>query len=151
MGGNPEMRVTMQIRVPQSFVDRAIDQLAKAIQQSAGEFDRIVGIANSGLHISKPLSTKIGLPHASVRISHYDGTTKRAKPIIEGSLEQPTNNLIVDDLIDGGSTIRTFDDHFGLRGNAVCVVWWNRQCGFEPQFYYDIKPTAWLILPWDEE
>lgn len=138
-------------RVSQNFVDRSIVWLAKYIGLSQPPFDRVIGIANSGLHISEPLAWLLNLPHASVRISHYNGTIKRAKPIIEGSLEQPTNNLIVDDMIDGGSTVRTFDEHFGLKGNALAVLWWNSESSVIPHFYLYKKPPEWLILPWDEE
>jgi hypoxanthine phosphoribosyltransferase len=155
-----------KIRIPQSYIDQAIDALAEDVlryQQSTHvpRIERVVGIANSGLHISKPLSTKLGLPHDTVRISHYDGTGKRAQPIIYGSLHQPDGNLIVDDMVDGGSTIRTFIEHFapvttyfnGLH-NHLCFVWWNcwSEIKCDMMFYYDHKPRdCWLVLPWDEE
>lgn len=138
----------MKIYLPQSSIDHMIWELATRVQASHGEFTRVVGIANGGLPISEPLATLLGLPHGSVRISHYDGSVLRETPIIDGQLTQPTGNLIVDDLIDGGWTYRTFTEHYGLEGNAFAVLHWN-PAGPRPDFYVSQKPEAWIVYPWE--
>ena len=127
-----------------------IRDLTHQILDSKQRFRQVVGIANGGLPVSRPLAAALGLPHTSVRISHYDGGFRRGSPIVEGELIPPTNNLIVDELIDGGWTYNTFDEHFGLEGNAMAVLLWNPN-GPKPDFYVEEKPNAWVIFPWEKE
>ena len=83
------------MQISQNQIDRMIEQLAKVIPPW---YDYIVGIAHSGLHVSRSLANKLNLPHKSIRISHYEGRVFRDKPIVEGFI--PENSLVVDDLID---------------------------------------------------
>jgi len=138
------------IKITQSEIDSMVQELACQIQADDRRFLRVVGIANSGLPVSKPLATILGLPHESVHISHYDNKTRRSVPIVKGRLSQPTDNLIVDDLIDRGWTITTFAKYFGLEGNAVAVLFWN-PVGSMPDFYVKEKPAVWLSFPWDKD
>lgn len=124
--------------------------LVRKIIDSKRNFTRVVGIANGGLPVSTCIAEALDLPHESVRISHYDGSVLRDMPIIEGQLTQPTSNLIVDDLIDGGLTYRTFVEHFGLEGNAMAVLFWNTE-GPKPDFYAAEKPAGWVVFPYEEE
>jgi hypoxanthine phosphoribosyltransferase len=140
----------MKIYLSQLKIDRMIQELAYRVQASHGEFSRVVGIANGGLPVSKPLAALLDLPHESVRISHYDGSTLRETPIIEGRLSQPMSNLVVDDLIDEGWTYRTFNKHYGLEGNAFAVLHWNT-AGPKPDFYIGKKPEGWICYPWNED
>jgi hypoxanthine phosphoribosyltransferase len=110
---------------------------------------RIVGIANGGLNISLPIARILGKPHEYVRISRYDGQAMRPEPLIYGSLSQPTNNLIIDDLVDGGHTFKLFDQHFGLVGNTTAVLFWNTQAVFQPDYYVAEKPESWIQFPWE--
>lgn len=130
-------------------IDKLIRELALEIRPHRSKFQRVVGIANGGLHISQPLAAMLHLPHYSVRISHYDGSTPREVPIVDGELPYPTGNLIVDDLIDDGFTMRTFDKYFGLAGNATAVLFC-KPGGFVPDFFAAIKPNAWVELPWGD-
>lgn len=140
----------MKIYLSQPEIDAMIQELANQIQISGYRPARVVGIANGGLPVSKPLAELLDLPHEQVRISHYDGQTLRVTPIIEGSLSHPVNNLIVDDLIDAGWTHNTFDKHFGLKGNRIAVLFRNVN-GPEPDFYVQEKSDAWLVFPWNED
>lgn len=139
------------MKINQQEVDRLIDILATKILASKREFKWVVGIANGGLNISVPLAQKLDLPHHAIRISWYDGHNQRKKPLIEGALIEDTGNLIVDDLIDGGKTIHTFDQYFGLEGNAVAVLYWNVLSSVKPDYYVEIKPNSWLVFPWSKE
>jgi hypoxanthine phosphoribosyltransferase len=137
-----------KIHITQLEIDAMLLNLATQVREHG--FTRVVGIANGGLPISRPLAALLDLPHESVRISHYDGKVLRETPIIEGQLSQSQGCLIVDDLIDGGWTYRTFDQHFGFRGNAMAVLFWN-PTGPKPDFYVTEKPDAWVVFPWETE
>lgn len=141
----------MRVYLTQPDIDNMIKDLVYQVQSDKRHFTRVVGIANGGLPVSKPLAAALGLPHESVRISHYnDAGQARPVPIIEGQLSHPTGNLIVDELIDHGKTINTFDKHFGLKGNTVAVLFWCPD-GPKPDFYVEEKLAAWIVFPWEIE
>jgi hypoxanthine phosphoribosyltransferase len=129
-------------------VQEMLDKLVEKILPNVSKFSWVVGIANGGLHISRPLAARLYLPHSSVRISHYERQIQRDVPIIEGYLPQATGNLIVDDLIDDGFTMRTFNKHFGLEGNETAVLFCKKN-SFVPTYYVAEKPREWIIWPWD--
>lgn len=140
----------MRIYLEQHDIDAMIRDLADQVRASGSRFAQVVGIANGGLPISKPLAKMLGLPHTSVRISHYDGEVLRDTPIIEGELQQYTHNLVVDDLIDGGWTYNTYAEHFGLTFCAMAVLFWNTS-GPKPNFYVAEKTDDWIVFPWEED
>jgi hypoxanthine phosphoribosyltransferase len=129
-------------------IDILIKVLAKSVKPYKRFFTNVVGIERGGLHISKPLAAMLGLTHSSVRISRYDGMQLRSSPIIEGELPQPTGNLVVDDLIDDGCTMRIFEEKFGLIGNMTAVLFC-KPGGFVPDFFAAIKPKEWITFPWE--
>lgn len=126
-------------------VDLMIERLAQLIQPR--KYTYVVGIANGGLNVSVKLAKKLGLPHASIRISHYQGHTVRQVPIIEGQL--PVGScLIVDDLIDDGFTMKTCEQHFGKHDTAV-LLW--KVGSYKPTYYAAEKPQEWIKFPWETE
>jgi hypoxanthine phosphoribosyltransferase len=127
-------------------VDLMIERLAQLILPHKNKYQQVVGIANGGLHVSIPLAEKLGLPHASIRISHYKGHIARKVPIIEGKLPEGSC-LVVDDLIDGGFTMKTLERHFGHHDTAV--LFW--QVGsYVPTYYVTEKPQEWINFPWSD-
>jgi hypoxanthine phosphoribosyltransferase len=123
-------------------------ELVKQVRSSGIRFHQVVGIANGGLPVSVPIADALGLPHTSVRISHYDGRILRDTPIIQGELRHLTHNLVVDDLIDEGWTYNTYAEHFGFELSAMAVLFWNT-AGPEPDFYVEEKPDDWIVFPWE--
>jgi hypoxanthine phosphoribosyltransferase len=120
--------------------------LAATIRPHKAKYQYVVGIANGGLHISKPLAEQLKLPHAQIRISHYNGHMPRKIPIIEGQLPKGPC-LIVDDLIDGGFTMQTCEKHFGKHDTAV--LFWNKD-SYKPTYYVQEKPPLWVTFPWSD-
>ena len=138
--------------VPVTQIDWMIKALAEYVQRSEWEFEQVVGIERGGLFVSRPLAAMLGLPHDSVYISCYTETGRRETPIISGSYNTDLSTLIVDDLIDGGSTIRLFKERFVYKPNdAVGVLFWNEKSSQEPDFYVCEKPEQWLVFPWELE
>jgi hypoxanthine phosphoribosyltransferase len=130
-------------------INEMISLLVCKVFKSQRKFQGVVGIANGGLNISTKVAASLELPHSSVHISFYDGTVKRKEPKITLT-DKPTKNvLIVDDLIDEGNTLKAFDEVYGLEGNAVAVLFWNKNSLFVPDFYISEKPNAWIIFPWE--
>lgn len=139
------------VYLSQFEIDDYIQELACQIEACDRKFSRVVGIVEGGLHISIPLAKILRLPHESVRISWYDGKTWRDIPFISGKLSQPTGNLVVDDLINTGRTMKTFSEYFGLKGNAITVIHWTPTAP-EPDFWVmKKKPKDWIVYPWEEK
>jgi len=128
-----------------------LERLADQIIESGRKFERVVGIEKGGLPISLPLAVMLKIPHQSVRISHYDGCEQRKAPLVTflDGVDEVENCLVVDDLIDTGATMETFDKFFGLQSNAVAVLFWKRGTR-KPDFYVEEKPEEWIVFPWEK-
>lgn len=130
-------------------IDAMVRSLALYIKQSGRAFEQVVGIERGGLFISRPLAALLGLPHDSIMISCYTETGKRLAPVISGDYDTNLDTLIVDDLIDGGSTIKLLNKYYHQTpSDAVAVLFWNTTSD-EPDFYVEEKPEQWLVWPWE--
>lgn len=131
-------------------IDQMTSELIAKIQASGEHFSLVIGIKNGGIPISTKISQALGVGHATVRISHYEGTQFRDRPLIEEPehCHMPGHILVVDDLVDTGVTISTFHHYFG--GNSmVAVLFWNKAAEQRPDFYVKEKPNAWVVFPWE--
>ena len=142
--------MTVEKRV---YTQREINNLIRILTQRIFPYRHlisyVVGIANGGLHVSQPIATALQLPHRSVRISLYDGYQLREQPIIEGQPPKENGLLVVDDLIDGGGTMRLFDEKFGTA--HMSAVLFCKTGGYIPNFFAAVKPKEWVIFPWSRE
>ena len=130
-------------------INDMIQTLADYIRNSGWEFEQVVGIERGGLFVSRPLAGMLSLPHDSVYISCYTETGRRERPIVEGFINTGLSTLIVDDLIDGGSTLRLFKEQFCYKPtDATAVLFW-RPDSNRPDFYVAEKPEQWIIFPWE--
>jgi hypoxanthine phosphoribosyltransferase len=108
-----------------------------------------VGIASGGTNISRRIAVLLGLQHHEIYISCYTDKGKRPYPIVRGDFDTSKRTLVVDDMIDGGSTIALFKLHYGLKeSDGVAVLFWNTDAP-EPDFFVEEKPDEWLIFPWE--
>lgn len=145
------MKTLEKIYVGSTTIDFMILELAESIRKSGIEFEQVVGIERGGLHISQRLAQILNLPHDSVRISCYDDMGRRSDPIVEGWYNSDLRTLVVDDLIDGGTTIKLFKERFLYKTtDAVAVLFW-REGSIKPEFYVDKKPEPWLVFFWEQE
>jgi hypoxanthine phosphoribosyltransferase len=135
----------------QQEIDKMIQALIRQIKKSERQYKYVVGIRNGGINISKPIAKALELPHKSVGISCYDGMKKLENvKIDEGDFDWEPGGLIVDDLIDTGSTITSFKRFFGE--GHVAVLFWRTDAKYyvrRPEYYVDEKPKAWIIFPWE--
>lgn len=127
-------------------IEVMLERLFQLISPYQFKYQHVVGIANGGLNVSEPLAKKLGLPHSEIRISHYNGHIPRTIPIIEGCLPDGPC-LVVDDLIDGGFTMKTLETHFGKHDTAV-LMW--KPGSYQPTYYAVKKPNEWVTFPWGD-
>ena len=135
-------------------IEVLLNELVSQVQESGRQFTAVVGIREGGVNLSKPIAKVLNLPHFSVRISHYNDTEYRDAPLVETSSFHVSNFeacLIIDDLVDGGSTITTFRKYFGLREqDAVGVLFWKPNDVYKPNFFTRLKGEDWIKFPWEE-
>ena len=165
-----DLEVTNELSVLKESLTDMVDQL-KGTVQTESDINRMQGqimnmlstvsaAADGNLTVEAEvtadalgsLADAFNMPHETVRISHYDGEIYRDKPIVDDTfrLHEGEKYLIVDDLVDGGSTMLTFKEHFGIREqDAVAVLFWYPKGKFKPDYYVRKKPEEWLVFPWE--
>lgn len=120
----------------------------------------VIGIANGGLNISKPLAAWMGCEHITVSIHFYNSDKPMSKPYFADIPSIPTdwsNLLIVDDILDTGTTMKYFMNTTGLVQGfnfKIATLHWfpNGKHGLMPDFYVDKKPkNSWIVYPWESE
>ena len=118
-GKHEGFNIVDKFYVSQSEINRAIDNLFHQIIHSGKRYKYIVGIRNGGMNVSEPLAVLLKLPHKTVGISCYGNSNIRHAPIISDDFQWEPNGLLVDDLIDSGSSVIAFKSHFGEADVAV--------------------------------
>lgn len=120
----------------------------------------IVGIANGGLNISKPLANWFQCEHISVSIHFYDGEKIGGKPYFFDIPPLPAdmkNVLVVDDILDTGTTLKFFMEKTGLvhkENFQIATLHWNQdsKSGLIPDYWVDKKKeNTWIVYPWESE
>jgi hypoxanthine phosphoribosyltransferase len=121
----------------------------------------IIGIANGGLNISKPLSNWFGCKHIEVSIKFYkNGKLKKSGIPYDSTIPRIPKSkkmLLVDDILDSGSTINYFMEKTGLvrqKDFRIATLHWNPKgkFGFWPDYYVDKKEDGnWFVYPWEAE
>lgn len=134
-------------------------KLIAMIENSDFEFDRIVGIAKGGLHVSAPLAHHFNKPHEDITISYYHGGvdyTYVDQPLMDLGDFDPNESkfLLVDDLVDSGATLKRFKKEFGLEQGEdfrMAVLHWNPYGDFEqkPDYFVEEKCYRWIVYPWE--
>lgn len=126
----------------------------------AGVPSCIIGIANGGLNLSKPLSNWLQCKHISISIHFYDHDKIAGKPYyadIPPIPKDSINLLLVDDILDSGTTIKYFIDRTGLvhgENFKIATLHWNKngQHCLKPDFYVnEKKDDSWIVYPWESE
>ena len=126
------------------------DKLYHQVKASGYPFDVVVSIANGGFHIGSRLAEKMNLPHQSVKISRYGRSGSRKEPLIKNiSYTHSRCPLVVDDLIDDGTTLSLFFRYFDLAKSAV--LFYNPDGRVKPDFYVRYKPNMYVVFPWEGE
>ena len=120
----------------------------------------IFGIASGGLNLSKPLANWLKCKHVGISIHFYDGDRLEGKPYFANIPPIPTdwtNLLLVDDILDSGTTIKYFTDTTKLVQGVnfkVATLHWNPngKHGLKPDFYVDKKKeSTWICYPWEPD
>ncbi len=143
--------------------NRLIEKLTLQVWESAWHFDAIVCLARGGLRIGDVMSRMFDRPLGVIFTSSYreeEGTRQSRLQIAEHlSSAQPLpgeNWLLVDDLVDSGSTLVEVLPELKRRHPQVkeirsAVIWRKGASVAEPDYYIENLPTnPWIHQPFEE-
>jgi uncharacterized protein len=85
-----------------------VTRLAQVLLSSGKAFDLVVGIARGGVPVAMVVSDSLGTKFDFINVKSYTGIGERGRPRILSTLTESIRGkrvLLVDDLIDGGSTM----------------------------------------------
>lgn len=140
-----------------------IELLAVKIYQSNWNFNQIVCLARGGLRIGDILSRIYRYPLAILAASSYGGFENRVRGDLTFSShitmttdELGSRILLVDDLVDSGSTLEQsvvwLKQHYGDRIEEIrtAVLWYKACSVILPDYYVDYLPdNPWIHQPFE--
>jgi hypoxanthine phosphoribosyltransferase len=150
-----------------SYIDfcSGIDHIARSIKSSGWSPDYIVGIVRGGSVPAVYLSHKLKVPVVMVSWSTRDTTIfgKESNCWIPEDIHKGKKVLVVDDIVDGGDTIRELLDDWNkstaglgdlpVDNLRVAAMYYNTAQDVNVDFYHrEIdrnEDERWVIFPWE--
>ena len=142
---------------------RLIERLALTIHESGWQFDKILCLARGGVRVGDILSRIYDIPLGILATSSYReaaGTQQGELDIAQyititrGSLDGRV--LMVDDMVDTGTTFNRVSDHLRIQFPAItelktAVLWWKGHAQATPDYYVEKLPTnPWIHQPFED-
>ena len=142
-----------------------INHIAETITTSGWTPDYIVGIVRGGAIPAVYLSHALKLPLVTVAWSTRDKTIfgNESNCWIPEDIMDGKKVLIVDDIVDGGETIRELLEDWqksvaGLgplnkENIKIATMWYNSSQDIVVDFYHKVidrnEDTRWVVFPWE--
>jgi hypoxanthine phosphoribosyltransferase len=139
-----------------------IEQLALQVHASGYRFDSLLCLARGGLRIGDVVSRVFEVPLAILATSSYraaagteQGTLDIAEYITTTGGELRGNLLLVDDLVDSGTTLAAVTKHLrrrfpGLRELRTAVLWYKAISTAKPDYFVQYLPDSpWIHQPFE--
>lgn len=140
----------------------AIEQLALVVHESGWHFDQILCLARGGLIPGDLFSRMFQVPLAILSTSSYRGEMGREQRQLDIArhVTTPTGSLagrilLLDDLIDTGTTIAAVQRHLGESFPEVvevrsAVIWCKRSAAMRPDFcLFWLSGDPWIHQPFE--
>lgn len=132
------------------------EDLAKAINGQAKDYDRIVALANGGLTMVRHLADRLNQKTISLlQISSYQGVAEHdPEPIIQQPLPMDVQGeklLIFEDIVDTGATLVVMDkylDAIGVENYQVATLVEKSQTVRRAEFV-GARNDSWIIFPYE--
>lgn len=134
-------------------LQKFVFELFRQLRVSALNFTKVIGIERGGIPLATTLSKFLEIPLIKVCISYYDGQQRRESPIIKMKgivLSSEDVVLIVDDLVDTGSTIETLTrtlEELGIPYKTA-VFYRKPHSIIRPDFFVETT-DKWVVFPWE--
>ena len=145
------------------MMDRVSTEIYRVNMDKCGDgfpYKAVVSIAEGGVPFGKFVESKLwAQKHLRITIQFRDenrNIMKRPKTKgITGVLKMGTPILLVDDIIDSGTTIEHFQKASGyMLGNEfdLATLHWCKELSpnIEPTFFHSLKKqNDWIVYPWE--
>jgi hypothetical protein len=139
-----------------SDIQRLTEELAESVKKSGFKPDLIVAVSRGGFDPARILCDQLGIRRlASVQIEYYTGVDQKCgSPQVVYPLNSDVPGLkvlVVDDVSDTGSSLRTAMEHVADRGASevrVATLHVKPWTTFRPD-YYAAEVDAWIVYPWE--
>ncbi len=140
---------------------QCIETLAIKIYQSGWQFAQIVCLAKGGLRVGDILSRLFKVPLAVFSVSCYGRKDNRVREqiIFSKHLSMTTPGLgnpilLVDDLVDSGSTMQAslhhLKLHYGVKEMRTAVIWHKGCSIIQPDYAVHYLPdNPWIHQPFE--
>jgi hypoxanthine phosphoribosyltransferase len=141
---------------------RMIEQLALQVHASGYRFDVLLCLARGGLRIGDVISRLFEVPLAILATSSYraaagteQGTLDIAEYITTTGGELRGDLLLVDDLVDSGSTLVRVVEHLrqrypALRELRTAVLWYKAVSAAKPDYFVQyLADSPWIHQPFE--
>jgi hypoxanthine phosphoribosyltransferase len=141
---------------------RALEVLALMVYESGWKFDQVLCLARGGLRPGDIFSRIFDVPLAILSTSSYreesgtvQGPLDIAKYITVTKSTLAGKVLLIDDLVDSGTTLKKVQNHLQQNFPAVtevksAVIWCKAGSSVRPDFYLHYLPTnPWIHQPFE--
>jgi uncharacterized protein len=137
--------------------DSIANKLVMKIKQSNNKYDTIICINRGGLVIGRILSDYLNLPLGIISAKCYDIGAKKPQsclinPNISIIKKIGKKILLVDDLIDSGTTMIKIFNHLKKRfpksNIDVAVLYKTKESTFNPDYFVEFKKD-WIVFPYE--
>jgi hypoxanthine phosphoribosyltransferase len=142
---------------------RTIERLCMILFESDWRFDHVLCLARGGLRVGDVVSRIFDLPLAILAASSYreEGGTRRgdldiARHITATRSAPSGRLLLVDDLVDSGTTLELVSRHLAEQFPALteirtAVLWWKACSRIKPDYFVMHLPTnPWIHQPFED-
>ncbi len=141
---------------------RHIEQLARNVHASGYSFDHVLCLARGGLRIGDVFSRIFRTPLHILATSSYregagtqQGEFRIAEHITSTNGSLSGRVLVIDDLVDSGTTLMRVQAHLASSFPAVteirsAVIWYKSCSVVRPDYYVDYLPdNPWIHQPFE--
>lgn len=131
---------------------RGIDAIAREIKKDNFKFNYIIGVARGGLIPATVLAYRFKKPILLVEWSTRDSGIRNISAEVY-EIMQNNNVLLVDDILDSGTTVKELSKHIGNFKTAALVynVRQDVHCDYYHLSIDREKMKEWVTFWWDTE
>jgi len=133
---------------------KLVESLAKLVQSAGTRFDLVIGIARGGLPVAMVVSDRLGAKVDFINVKSYTGLGTRTAPKILTTITEQIRGeqvLLVDDIVDGGDTMRTVTDYLATKGPAAvktAALFTKPWSSLRPDFSLSVV-EGWVVFPYE--
>ena len=133
---------------------RLLERLGKLVASAGTKFDLVIGIARGGLPVAMVVSDRLGAKVDFINVKSYTGLGTRTKPRIVTTITEQIRGeqvLLVDDIVDGGDTMRTVTDYLTTKDPAAiktAALFTKPWSSLRPDFSLGVV-EAWVVFPYE--